>query len=317
MPMVLTMIPSRAAMAKPAGGAAWRDSIGRIGYHGNAYQGGTPMTLDQQVAAHYARADLEAAVIDALQAAGKKLDRLTLDDLAPIDEFHVRGREATLELGERLALSSDLHVLDVGSGLGGPSRRLADAYGCRITGIDLTEDFCRVATMLAGGVGLHDKVVYRQGNALAMPFEDASFDAAYTQHVAMNIEDKAALYAEVRRVLKPGARFGIYDLLQGDGGDVLFPVPWARDASISFLVRPTELRALLEAAKFEISSWRDTTAQARLWVDQAMARVAEPVSPPSALPLQFGADAKPMAQNVFRNLLEGRVVPIEVICRKP
>ena len=275
------------------------------------------MAIDRKIARHYAREDLAERILGALEAAGKDTSRLTVADLAQVDEFHARGRPATAELASALGLTPSMRVLDVGCGIGGPSRYVAATCGCRVTGIDLTEEYCRVATLLADKVGLGERVEFRQGNALAMPFEDASFDAAYTQHVAMNIEDKAALYAEVRRVLKPGARFGIYDLLQGDGGDVLFPVPWARDASISFLVRPTELRALLEAAKFEISSWRDTTAQARLWVDQAMARVAEPVSPPSALPLQFGADAKPMAQNVFRNLLEGRVVPIEVICRKP
>jgi len=186
-----------------------------------------------------------------------------------------------------------------------------------VVGIDLTDEFCRVAAVLADRVGLGERVEYRQGNALAMPFADASFDAAYTQHVAMNIEDKAALYAEVARVLKPGARFGIYDLLQGEGGEVLFPVPWARDASISFLVRPAELRTLLQAAGFEILALRDTAEDARLWVDQVKAQMAAPVPPPTALRLLFGADAKPLAQNVFRNLLEERVLPIEVICYKP
>ena len=274
------------------------------------------MTLDQQVAAHYARADLEAAVIDALQAAGKKLDRLTLDDLAPIDEFHVRGREATLELGERLALSSDLQVLDVGSGLGGPSRRLADAYGCRITGIDLTEDFCRVATMLAGGVGLHDKVVYRQGNALAMPFEDATFDAAYTQHVAMNIEDKAGLYREIARVLKPKAAFGIYDLLQGEGGEPIFPVPWARTPATSFLVSAQQMRPLLADAGFEVVSWRDTTDQGRAWFLSMQQRLAGAERSPLGFRVLLGPDFDVMASNQVRNLVESRIAPTEVLCRK-
>ena len=272
------------------------------------------MTLDQQVAAHYTRDDLEAAVLGALQAAGKDLDRLTLDHLAPIDEFHVRGREATMELGERLGLSSELHVLDVGSGVGGPSRRLADTFGCRITGIDLTPDFCRVATMLAARVGLDGKVAYRHGNALAMPFEDEGFDAAYTQHVAMNIEDKAGLYAEVARVLKRGASFGIYDLLQGEGGEPAFPVPWARTPATSFLVSAEQMRLLLEDAGFEIVSTRDTTEEGTAWF-LGMQRAAAKRFPLGAQVL-LGSDFEAMVRNQVCNLLEKRIAPKELICRK-
>ena len=145
------------------------------------------MTIEERVARHYTQGDLGAAVLKALRAAGKDLDRLTLEDLAPVDEFHVRGRAATMELGAGLELTPAMHVLDVGSGIGGPSRHLAAAYGCRITGLDLTEEYCRVATMLAERVGLAAQVSYRQGNALAMRFDDGTFAAAYTQHVAMNI----------------------------------------------------------------------------------------------------------------------------------
>ena len=81
------------------------------------------------------------------------------------------------------------------------------AYNCQITGIDLTEEYCQVATELASRVGLFDRVRYQQGSALAMPFPDNSFDIAYTQHVAMNIADKAGLYREIARVLKPRGRF--------------------------------------------------------------------------------------------------------------
>lgn len=275
------------------------------------------MSLEQEIQRHYRRADLAAAILEALRAAGTDPDRLTIEDLAPVDEFHVRGRPATAELAHGLGLGPGMRVLDVGCGIGGPSRHVAATCGCQVVGIDLTEEFCTTAALLADKVGLGTQVAYRQGDALAMPFADASFDAAYTQHVAMNIADKAGLYAEIRRVLKPGAGFGIYDLLQGAGGEVLLPAPWARDPSISFLVRPAELRSLLQAAGFEILGWRETAAEARLWVAQMTARMAEPNPPPAALQLMLGADAGPIAQNVFRNLLEGRVVPTEVICRRP
>jgi ubiquinone/menaquinone biosynthesis C-methylase UbiE len=273
------------------------------------------MTTDREVARHYGRADLGATILGALEAAGKDVSRLSLEDLAPVDEFHIRGRQATAELAGALGLAPGMRVLDVGCGIGGPSRYVAASFDCHVSGIDLTEEFCRVAAMLADRVGLGDRVEYRQGNALAMPFADAAFDAAYTQHVAMNIEDKAALYAEARRVLKPGARFGIYDVLKGEGGAVLYPVPWARDPSISFLVRPAELRSLLEAAGFEIVSFRNMVDEARVWVEQTKVRMAEPVPALSALRLLLGEHAKPMTLNVFRNLLEDRIVPFETICR--
>jgi ubiquinone/menaquinone biosynthesis C-methylase UbiE len=275
------------------------------------------MSIDRRVAEHYGRGGLGATLLGALEAAGKNVDRLSLEDLAPVDEFHVRGRPATAELTEALGLAAGMRVLDVGCGIGGPSRYVAATYDCKVVGIDLTEEFCQVATMLAERVGLGDRVEYRHGNALAMPFADADFEVAYTQHVAMNIEDKARLYREVWRVLQPGGRFGSYDLLQGEGGDVDYPVPWARDATTSFLVPPGELRRLLEDVGFAIVSWRETRAEAREWVEQMKARMAAPNPPPSALRLLLGEDAKSMTQNIIRNLTEDRVVPTEIICRKP
>jgi SAM-dependent methyltransferase len=275
------------------------------------------MITDRRVSEHYTRVDVSAAIATALKAIGKDAGPLSLDDLASIDEFHLRGRAATAELTGALGLGPGMRVLDVGSGVGGPARYIAATYDCDVVGIDLTEEFCRVAGRLAERVGLGDRVEYRPGNALAMPFADGAFDAAYTQHAAMNIEDKARLYAEVWRVLKPGARFGVYDVLQGEGGEVLYPVPWARDRTTSFPVRPAELRALLETAGFAVESWRDTTAESRLWMEEMKARAAEPNAPPSVLRLLFAEDAQTIVQNLARNLFEDRVAPTEVICVKP
>lgn len=274
------------------------------------------MSIDQRVSAHYTHGDLAAAVLEALRAAGKDLSRLRLEDLAPLDEFHVRGREATIELGRSLGLTSDMHVLDVGSGLGGPARHLAATYGCRVTGVDLTAEYCRVATMLAKRVGVQGQVRYRQGNALALPFDDGAFDAAYTQHAAMNIADKATLYAEIARVLQPGGRFGIYDLLQGEGGDVLYPVPWARTAADSFLITSSELRSLLQAAGFEILSWRDTTAAGHATFVAMGERIAREGAPPLGFHVLLGPDFAEMARNQVRNLGENRIAAIEVVAGK-
>ena len=156
-----------------------------------------PVALNDSIKQHYARSDLAAAILAALESAGKDIERLTLADLEPVDEFHVRGREATLELARAAGLRADMHVLDVGSGIGGPSRRIAHEYGCRVTGIDLTEEYCRTATVLAERVGLSDLVNYRQGDALDLPFPDATFDLIWTQrNVVRNLQEGRIVLAQ-------------------------------------------------------------------------------------------------------------------------
>lgn len=275
------------------------------------------MSTSQDVERHYTPDDLVATIQAGLERAGKDIGNLTLADLAPVDEFHVRGRDATRELAEKLNLTPALHVLDIGSGTGGASRFLAATYGCRVTGIDLTAAYCRAAATLARWVKLDRLVEYRQANALDLPFPDESFDAAWTQHVAMNIADKARLYAEIHRVLKPGGAFGLYDVLQGAGGPVHFPVPWAREPSISFLATPEELRRLLEQAGFRIESWRDTTSQGRAWFQTIADRLRAGGLPPLGFHLLLGPDFATMAENMRRNLDGDRIALIETVCRRP
>ena len=209
--------------------------------------------MNNDIAPHYSGGgDLASAIRDALSTAGKDIGQLTTRDLATVDEFHIRGRPATLELADRMELTSDSQVLDMGSGLGGPARTVAETYGCRVTGIDLTESFCEAATEISDWLDLSDKVRFVHGDATDMPFPSKTFDAAMTIHAAMNIPDKEAFYASARKALKPGRIFAVYDVLQGEGGPVHFPVPWARDPSISFLATPAETRDLLSGAGFEI-----------------------------------------------------------------
>jgi len=272
--------------------------------------------MTDDVARHYTRGNLTEVLLTALTASGRDPDNLKPEDLAPIDEFHVRGREATGELIDRLAFGSDDHILDVGSGLGGPSRRLALERGCHVTGIDLTQEYCDVATMLAGRVGLADRVAYRQADALALPFGDGAFDGAITEHVAMNIADKPALYAEVARVLKPGALFGLYDILQGPGGEVCYPVPWAETPATGFLADPDAIEGLLGDAGLDVLSLRNTTAEGRAWFQAARARTERDGPPALGFHLLLGPVFKDMAANMVRNLEEDRICLLEIVCRR-
>lgn len=273
---------------------------------------------DDTIAEHYTMQDLAEAIFAGLKQAGKDLNNLKQEDLAPVDEFHIRGREATVELAQQLDLNASKHILDVGSGVGGASRYLASAYGCRVTGLDLTEAYCQVAQLLADRIGLGQLIAYRQGSALDMPFENASFDIVWTQHAAMNIADKARLYAESWRVLKPGGLLAIYDVVAGEGGPLIFPVPWAREPSISFLVTSDELRELLGQAGFQVVSWRDTLEEGRSWfreVAEKMQKVGG--TPPLGFHILLGPDFKTMASNQVRNLNENRIGLIEAVVQRP
>ncbi|WP_409277037.1 class I SAM-dependent methyltransferase [Pseudomonas defluvii] len=272
--------------------------------------------VNEAIQTHYTRADLGDVILTALEKAGKDIDHLTPEDLAPIDQFHIRGRAATLELARAAGLDASKHVLDVGSGVGGTSRCLAKEFGCRVTGIDLTDEYCRAASMLSAKTGLAHLVDYRQGDATKLPFDDQTFDVVWTEHVAMNIPDKTRLYKEMHRVLKPGGTLAIYDVLAGPSGPVLFPVPWARTPDTSFLVSPTELRTLLEEAVFTITDWADTTEAARAWFVRLAEKIQKEGFPSLGFHLLLGADFKAMAQNQGRNLQEGRIVLAQIVARK-
>ncbi len=264
------------------------------------------------VADHYTSGDLETRILAALRETGKDPEALTLADLSPVDEFHTRGREATRELAEFARLAPGLEVVDVGSGLGGPARFLAAEYDCRVTGLDLTEEFCRVATMLTERTGLSGKVSFRHGSALEMPFEADSFDVAWTIQAQMNIADKAKFYAEIFRVLKPGGRLVFQDVFQGPGGESHYPVPWAEEPAISFLVPPEEARAAAEGAGFRVVEWRDVTEACLAWYAKLPDATGKPL-PPLGLHLLLGATAREKRQNQLKNLQEGRAVLVQAM----
>jgi SAM-dependent methyltransferase len=267
----------------------------------------------EQVDAHYGRPELERLILNGLQAEGKDLNHISADDLAPVDQFHIRGKEATLELARRAGLERNTRVLDVGGGLGGPARTLASELGCLVTVLDLTEEFVRLGRVLTERCGLSDRVSFQHGNAQSMPLEDGAFDAVWTQHACMNIPDKQQLYAEIRRVLRPGGTFATHEILAGPEQPIHFPVPWAPGPEISFLQSAPDARAAIANAGFTEREWVDMSEPSMAWFRE---RVGPPGAPPTAPPhlglhLLLGPQAGMIFGNVLRNLEEQRLTVVQ------
>jgi SAM-dependent methyltransferase/sulfur carrier protein ThiS len=275
-------------------------------------EGGSTLAVEQ----HYGRGAILDAVLDALRATGKDLAQLAPGDLAPVDAFHFRGREATVELARRADLRPGLEVLDVGCGLGGSVRYLATEHGCRATGIDLTQEYVEAAEALARMVGLEGRVRFRQGSALALPFEAASFDVVWTEHAQMNIADKRTFYAEIARVLRPGGRLVFHDIFQGPGGPPHFPVAWADDPAISFLATPHDVRAALPHLGLHVLEWEDTSARAAAWFAAAVARLQRAGPPPLGVHLLMGPHARTKVETMHRNLEEQRIVVVQAAAQR-
>jgi ubiquinone/menaquinone biosynthesis C-methylase UbiE len=271
--------------------------------------------LETAVARHYGVGDLTDRILKAIAAAGIDAERIAPEQLAPVDEFHIGGRAATIHAVSKMGLTADNHVLDVGCGIGGATRYLASAVGCRVTGIDLTPAYIAAAEDLARRTGLAGRVTYRVASALAMPFENAAFDAAITLHVAMNIKGRLGLYREVARVLKPGAVFCIYDVMKGSAGELKFPVPWAEGPDTSHLTTPQETRALLSEAGFAVGEVEDRTAFALDFFRQSLANSAAG-APPLGLHVVIGASAREKFRNMMANLEDGAIVPTVMIARR-
>jgi SAM-dependent methyltransferase len=256
-----------------------------------------------EVRAHYRATGLTERLKTALTAFGPEEQRLAPQQLAALDQFHIRGLAATAELAKLAGITSGMSVLDVGSGVGGPARFLALTYGCRVTGLDLSEPFVDAARYLTQRTGQSAQISFETGSALELPFNDGRFDVVLLQHVAMNISDRARLYREIRRVLRPGGKFATYDVL-GTGGEPLYPLPWARTPATSHLLNETATREAIEPAGFRTLVWQDDTEAAKAWI----AQLRESGPPPSPnLGVVMGPDFAQLAANLGRSLMEGRL----------
>jgi len=272
------------------------------------------MSVEHDVARHYTTGQLEQSILSALSDAGLDPEKLSPEDLSGVDEFHIGGRQASLDLFAQVGAAPGTDWIDIGCGIGGPARTLAVSAGCAVTGIDLTDEFIAVATSLTRRTGLDRQVRFRQGSALDLPFAPGSFDGGYMIHVGMNIADKATLFASVHRVLRAGSVFAIYDIMRMGDGDLTFPLPWAALAETSFVATPAAYRHALQGAGFSIEAERSRSEFAVAFFREQRTRAAEM---PAKLDLRaiMGPATAERLGNAACAVEAGLIAPVEMITR--
>ncbi len=260
--------------------------------------------------AHYSHAELTDRIRTSFEQGGKDLGSLTRDDLTVFDEFHVKGRSATRELADIAGIPEGIRLLDIGCGVGGPARTLAAERGCRVIGLEIVEEYCRAAHRLTASVHLDNRVAYTNGNAGELPFAGGVFDMVWIQHVTMNIEQKRRLFKEIRRVLRTKGRIAMHEVCSGEVSPPIYPVPWASDSSIDFLIKPERLGRLLREAGFESLHWEDVSRESLVWFQKVSPMAIERFSQRKPFPgihLLMGETTPQKMINMVKNLEEGRI----------
>jgi SAM-dependent methyltransferase len=275
------------------------------------------MAIETDVAQHYGKAGIADRILAALKAANGAEAPVTVDALCVLDHFHGRGIAATKELVELLQPEPGEHLLDIGSGIGGPARWFAAKCGVYVTGVDLTAEFCAAAEALNRATGLADRITIKNGSALALPLADSTFDRAYSQNVVMNIADKRQFYREAFRALKPGGVLALSNLCRGAAGEFRYPVPWAETAATSFLATPDEMRDDLAAVGFEIAVFHDTTAETLPATIRNRERLEREGLGTLGTHLIMGPRLLEMQINSARNQEAGLGRTIEALVKKP
>ena len=275
------------------------------------------MSNEGPVREHYASEGITARILAALRSVMGPDVPITPDTLAPIDHFHGKGVVATEELAALLKPKASDHLLDIGCGIGGPARWIAAKCGCRVTGVDLTVEFCEATRQLNSLTGLADRVQILHGSALSLPVPDSDFDHAYSQAVLMNVSDKRGVFREALRVLRPGGSLALSLAGAGSAGEPCYPLPWATTPDISFLTTPDELRGDLLAAGFQVVALRDASAEVAAAFAPILKRLETEGLPPLGEHVVTGEGAKEWRINAMRSLRDRRTSMIEVLARKP
>lgn len=278
--------------------------------------GAMDVTHPLEVNQHYGRSGLMEKIFSGLADSETSLEQLSIHDLAPVDQFHTRGRMSTVELSAMTTLSRSDYVLDVGCGLGGTARYLAHQYGCKVAGLDLTAEYIHVGNRLTEMVDLSNRVSLICGNALSLPYDKDTFDMVWTEHAQMNIEDKQGFYEEISRVLKPGGYFLFHDVFRSSNEPLQYPVPWAEDEKISFLADASEMRSVIGKAALEMNRWIEKTSDSIVFFNQVMQKLSADGPPPIGIHLLMGSNATVKLRNYLDNLEAGRVCVFMGVAQK-
>jgi len=275
------------------------------------------VSYDKSIADHYYHGSLLSAIEAALPSIGKTPASVTIEDLAPVDEFHIGGRVATQSLIDQLGITDQDHILDVGCGLGGAARYVSSTYKIRVSGIDLTPEYIETGKVLCRWLKLDTNITLEVGSALAMPFQDNAFDGGYMLHVGMNIGDKELLFSEIYRVLKPGVTFGVYDVMRMKEGDLIYPVPWAAESSTSKLAAPERYIQALRNAGFEVVKQNNRRDFALEFFNILRAKTqAAGGPPPLGLHTLMQETTAEKIKNMIDNITNGLIAPVEIIAKK-
>lgn len=270
----------------------------------------------KSVSDHWGTGDVYSRIVDAMHAAGIDPETVTVEQLAPVDHFHARGFPATIELADELPIEAGQRIVDIGCGIGGPARYLAQRFGCQVDGLDITAPFVDAGNRLSALVGMQDAVTIVLGDGQKLPYDDGSFDGGYSQHVTMNVRDRSAFFNEAYRVLKPGAFFALTEHGLGKVGDPHHPLPWSEDGSGAYLMRPADTIAALEQSGFSDVQVSDTGAKYLQGYLRAIEMAEKGEAPVFGVHILLGRLAPQIVRNAARNIEEKRTHPIQVICRK-
>lgn len=263
--------------------------------------------LNSHVEKHYTRDGLFEVIVQKLKDNGIEKDKITRKDISQVDEFHLRGSLATQELVNEAGFDKDTKVLDVGCGIGGPARMIAETFGCKVTGVDLTEEFIRTAKLLSELVGLNDLTEFICADATKLPLADESYDIVWTQHAQMNIKEKKKLYSEIHRVLKKGGRFIYYDIFSVGNESLYFPLPWAEESTISHLITIPDYNELLTETGFKEVQKKDQTENSANFIKEMFAKVAKEGPPKIGLNLLMKETSIEKLKNVLRNITDNKM----------
>lgn len=273
--------------------------------------------MGDAVSDQWGTGDVLGRVLEAMRASGLPTDSTTVEALAPVDHFHARGFKSTQELADNLPVKPGDRLVDIGCGIGGPARYLAQRFDCRVEGIDITPPFVTAGNHLSALTGMQDRVKIVLGDGQHLPYPDQSFDGGYSQHVTMNIADRDRFFAEAFRVLRPGAFFALTEHGLGQGGPVHHPVPWSDDGSHEHLMTPEDTVTRLKAAGFERIRLSETGPKYLEGYRRVMELAAKGDLPRLGVHILLGPDAPAKTRNAARNIEEGRTRPIEILCFRP